>query len=169
MKRIRIEKVRCFDVWAFRITKQTHRGTEFGKGGQKHFQGSKLRLISYKSPKLSPYCDAYKKDVFVQGEDKLKDKEILIATEKEMQDIEQVIAEYNKFFSDSNSFSFKIGDPVWDVLRGEGKVITLHENAVYSVSVKIINNIHDYTYDGKYLISDILPSLYKYPVEIVKL
>ena len=162
MKRIRIEKEKCFDGWAFRIAGQTHRGTEFGKDGQNCFQGSKKMLLSGNYPKLYSYEE---KDLYVRGADRLKDGQILIVTDKEMAEIEQAIAEYNEFFGDG----FKVGDKVWDVLKGEGEVINIFsEYACYPMDVKFIDRIYTYTYEGRYYKDDILPSLYKYPVEIVK-
>src|SRR3989337_647102 len=97
MKRIRIEKEKCFDGWAFRIAEQTHRGDRFGQDGQNCFQGSKKMLISGNYPKLYSYEE---KELYVQGADRLKNKQILVVTIKEMAEIEQAIAEYNEFFSD---------------------------------------------------------------------
>src|SRR3989304_5466997 len=101
IKRIKIEKVWCFKDWAFKISEQTHREDKFGKGEQNYFQGSKKKLISASYPELPSYDE---KVVYVQGADRLKDRQTLLATTKEMQGIEQVIKEYNDFFSDSADF-----------------------------------------------------------------
>ena len=81
--------------------------------------------------------------------------------------IEKVVKEYNEFFSDD----FKAGDRVWDIVEGEGIIESINSgnNAEYPVSVRFKNNNSwAYTKEGKFFISHILPSLYKYPVEIVK-
>ena len=164
MKRIVIEKIRCFDGWAFRIVEQTHREGKFGKDGQNFFQGSKLKLKSHSYPSYPKVF--HNKDVFVCGSDKLKDNTILLATDSDMSDLEQAIKEYNEFFSDD----FKAGDRVWDIVEGEGIIESINSgnNAEYPVSVRFKNNNSwTYTKEGKFFISHILPSLYKYPVEIV--
>ena len=73
--------------------------------------------------------------------------------------------EYNDFFGDG----FKVEDKVWDVIRGEGEVINIFsESLCYPMDVKFIDRIYTYTFEGKYFTTDISPSLYKYPMEIVK-
>ena len=165
MKRIKIEKVRCFEDWAFKIVEQTHRECEFGKDGQTYFQGSKLRLTSLSYPELSYF---YRKDVYVQGADRFKDWQILLVTDEEMQDIELTIKEYNDFFTDD----FKVGDKVWDVVKGEGIVTNVSSEGMigqYPIRVDFtpIKSVW-YTSEGKLYEIDTLPALYKYPVKIVR-
>ena len=163
IKRIKIEKVWCFKDWAFKISEQTHREDKFGKDGLNYFQGSKKKLISASYPEL--YSGDGEDVLCVQGVAILKDNITLLATIKEMQDIELTIKEYNDFFGDG----FKVEDKVWDVVRGEGEVINIFsESLCYPMDVKFIDRIYTYTYEGRYYKDDILPSLYKYPVEIVK-
>ena len=160
MKRIAIEKVKCFDGYAFRIVEQTHRGNEFGQGGNNCFHGSKRKLISKNYSEVF-----YQKDVYVWGTDTLKDRQILIATIEEMRDIELTFKEYNEYFSDS----FKMGVSVWDAVKGEGLIVSINSgNAEYPVEVRFTDKNWYYTSEGKFFNSDILPSLYKYPVKIVK-
>ena len=65
---------------------------------------------------------------------------------------------------------FKVGDRVWDVVKGEGVIdSTESENKEYPIRVKFIcNDLWVYTREGRFLVGDLLPSLYKYPVKIVE-
>lgn len=64
---------------------------------------------------------------------------------------------------------FEVGQNVWDILHGEGTVLRADETYAYPVCVKFANGVeYTYTLDGKYTAEHALPSLYPYPVEIVK-
>lgn len=64
---------------------------------------------------------------------------------------------------------FEVGQNVWDILHGEGTVLRADETYAYPVRVKFENGTeHTYTLDGKCGDEHALPSLYPYPVEIVK-
>ena len=64
---------------------------------------------------------------------------------------------------------FKVGQKVWDVLHGEGTVLRADKAYTYPVCVKFANGVeYTYTPDGKYTSEHALPSLYPYPVEVVK-
>ena len=64
---------------------------------------------------------------------------------------------------------FKVEQPVWDILQGEGTVIRVDEMHTYPVRVKFTNgNENSYTLDGKYCDKHSIPALYPYPVEITK-
>ena len=64
---------------------------------------------------------------------------------------------------------FKVGQPVWDILHGEGTVLRADETYAYPVRVKFTNGDEgSYTLDGKYFDEHSIPALYPYPVEITK-
>lgn len=64
---------------------------------------------------------------------------------------------------------FKVGQPVWDVLAGEGVISRINKDSHYPVIVKLSDGSErTYTIDGKSMNSDEPPSLYPYPVEITK-
>jgi hypothetical protein len=64
---------------------------------------------------------------------------------------------------------FKVGQKVWDVVQGEGTVLSIEETATFPVFAKFTNeNESTYTLDGKFREEDENPSLYLHPVEIVK-
>ena len=65
---------------------------------------------------------------------------------------------------------FQVDQKVWDILHGEGTVLRADETYAYPVRVKFANGVEcTYTLDGKYTAEHALPpSLYPYPVEIVK-
>lgn len=64
---------------------------------------------------------------------------------------------------------FKVGDVVWDCIRGgKGKVIRITKECTYSVDVIIDDNdtVSSYTSEGKYGKDDLLSSLYHQPYRI---
>ena len=63
---------------------------------------------------------------------------------------------------------FQVGQKVWDILRGEGVVTYIEEDAEYPVVVEFDGEEKDYTMDGKYLKVHVFPSLYAYKPKIVK-
>lgn len=63
---------------------------------------------------------------------------------------------------------FRVGQKVWDVVRGEGVVTDILEGETYSVNVELANEEEYYTTDGKYREGDVRPSLYPYEPKIVK-
>lgn len=63
---------------------------------------------------------------------------------------------------------FRVGQRVWDVVRGEGIVTDIWEGETYSVNVELANEEEYYTTDGKYREDDVNPSLYPYEPKIVK-
>lgn len=63
---------------------------------------------------------------------------------------------------------FRVGQKVWDVVRGEGVVTEIWEGETYSVNVELANEEEYYTADGKYREDDVHPSLYPYEPKIVK-
>ena len=64
---------------------------------------------------------------------------------------------------------FEVGQPVWDILHGEGTVLRADETYTYPVRVKFTNgNKASYTLDGKYCDEHSIPALYPYLVEITK-
>ena len=64
---------------------------------------------------------------------------------------------------------FKVGQPVWDILHGEGTVLRADETHTYPVRVKFTNGGEaSYTLDGKYCDEHSIPALYPYHVEITK-
>lgn len=65
---------------------------------------------------------------------------------------------------------FKVGQKVWDALRGGGKVVdALEDGRNYPVIVEFDDKVREtYTKEGMLNKSHKNPSLYPYPVEIVK-
>jgi hypothetical protein len=64
---------------------------------------------------------------------------------------------------------FEVGQKVWDVVRGEGRVVRVDSSLNYPVIVKFVcGGNHSYTADGKSHEAHENPSLYPYPVETVK-
>jgi hypothetical protein len=64
---------------------------------------------------------------------------------------------------------FEVGQKVWDVVAGEGTVTAIENGNHYPVVAKFSNGSErTYSTDGKSVKSDEPPSLYPYPVEIVK-
>ena len=64
---------------------------------------------------------------------------------------------------------FKVGQPVWDILHGEGTVLRADKTYAYPVRVKFTNGAEgSYTLDGKYFDEHSIPALYPYHVEITK-
>ncbi len=64
---------------------------------------------------------------------------------------------------------FEVGQKVWDVLHGEGTVSRIGKNYAYPVLVKFTNDDEcSLTPDGKRYADHEIPSLYPYPVEVVK-
>lgn len=64
---------------------------------------------------------------------------------------------------------FKVGQKVFDIVRGEGVVTYIEEDAEYPVYVKFDGDEEeDYTADGKYRKDHAFPSLYTYKPKIVK-
>ena len=64
--------------------------------------------------------------------------------------------------------TFQVGQKVWDVVRGEGVVTYIEEDAEYPVVVEFDGEEEDYTADGKYREDHAFPSLYTYKPKIVK-
>lgn len=64
---------------------------------------------------------------------------------------------------------FEVGQKVWDASVGEGVVTRIRKESHYPV-VALFNDGNDrvYTIDGKSLRTNVRPSLYPYPVEIVR-
>jgi hypothetical protein len=64
---------------------------------------------------------------------------------------------------------FEVGQKVWDVVRGEGVVVSVHSNQDYPVIVDLYSGSSEsYTAGGLYQENHENPSLYPYPVEVVK-
>ena len=64
---------------------------------------------------------------------------------------------------------FEVGQKVWDVVRGEGRVVRVDSSLSYPVIVKFVcGGNHSYTVDGKSHEAHENPSLYPYPVETIK-
>ena len=63
---------------------------------------------------------------------------------------------------------FKIGQKVWDVVRGEGVVTDILKWEEYPVIVEFDGEEETYTTDGKYREDYAFPSLYPYEPKIVK-
>ena len=64
---------------------------------------------------------------------------------------------------------FKVGQPVWDIMHGEGTVLRADETCTYPVRVKLTNGKEAaYTLDGRYFENHAIPALYPYPIEITK-
>jgi hypothetical protein len=66
---------------------------------------------------------------------------------------------------------FKVGQKVWDVVRGEGKVVEVRDcDGSYPVIVNFAAGIGLYTYtkEGKERVGHKNPSLYPYPVAVMR-
>lgn len=64
---------------------------------------------------------------------------------------------------------FEVGQKVWDVIAGEGTVDRIYKGYTYPVLVKFIDGGEGaYTIDGKEHENHEVPTLYPYPVEIVR-
>ena len=64
---------------------------------------------------------------------------------------------------------FELGQTVWDVVAGEGTVIAINTGYTNPVLVEFTNGSgSSYTHDGKRHEDYAIPTLYPYPVEIVK-
>lgn len=64
---------------------------------------------------------------------------------------------------------FEVGQKVWDVVRGEGVVVSVGSHPDYPVVVTLDSGVTEsYTADGKYISDHANHSLYPYPVEIIK-
>lgn len=63
---------------------------------------------------------------------------------------------------------FRVGQKVWDVVRGEGVVTDILKWEDYPVIVEFDGEEESYTTDGKYRKDYALPSLYPYETKIVK-
>ena len=63
---------------------------------------------------------------------------------------------------------FKVGQKVWDVVRGEGVVTEILKWEEYPVIVEFDGEEESYTADGKYREDYAFPSLYTYEPKIVK-
>lgn len=63
---------------------------------------------------------------------------------------------------------FKVGQKVWDVVRGEGVVTYIEKDGEYPVIVEFDGEEESYTTDGKYREDHEPPSLYTYKPKIVK-
>ena len=64
---------------------------------------------------------------------------------------------------------FEVGQKVWDVVRGEGVVARIISSQVYPVIVKFsCGGNRGYTMSGEYHEDHVNPSLYPYPVEVIK-
>ena len=62
---------------------------------------------------------------------------------------------------------FKVGQKVWDVVRGEGVVTHIEANRDFPVRAEIGGVVFTYTISGKSSRDYKSPSLYPHPVEIV--
>ena len=70
-----------------------------------------------------------------------------------------------------NKTSFCRGQTVWDVVSGEGTVLSIHTNPIIPLPIKVefkSGLVKMYTIDGKNNVRDLVPSLYQYKVKIVK-
>ena len=64
---------------------------------------------------------------------------------------------------------FEVGQKVWDVVRGGGRVVRVDNDFDYPVAVDLdCGRSETYTSEGKYAEYDVNVSLYLYPVEVVK-
>ena len=64
---------------------------------------------------------------------------------------------------------FEVGQKVWDVVRGEGVVVSVYSNQDYPVIVDLYSGSSEsYTAGGLYQENHENPSLYPYPVEVTK-
>ena len=64
---------------------------------------------------------------------------------------------------------FEVGQKVWDVIAGGGTVYRIYKGSTYPVLVKFADGGEGaYTTDGKEHENHEVPTLYLYPVEIVK-
>lgn len=63
---------------------------------------------------------------------------------------------------------FKVGQKVWDVVRGEGVVTDILKREEYPVLVEFDDEDECYTAEGKYREDYAFPSLYPYEPKIVK-
>ena len=64
---------------------------------------------------------------------------------------------------------FEVGQKVWDVIEGEGFVYDIDNYISYPVAVEFLSGKrNDYTINGMDLEVQSIPSLYPYPVDIVK-
>ena len=64
---------------------------------------------------------------------------------------------------------FKVGQKVWDVVRGEGVVVSVDSHPDYPVIVTLGSGVTEsYTADGKYISDHTNTSLYPYPVEVIR-
>ena len=64
---------------------------------------------------------------------------------------------------------FKVGQKVWDIVRGEGVVTRIGDYGPYFIEVKFPSDREEsYTEDGKFREDDVHPSLYPYEPKIVK-
>lgn len=69
----------------------------------------------------------------------------------------------------TKEINWEVGQKVWDVVAGEGVVSCIDKEFNYPVGVKFSDgNGRTYTADGKYVDCYETPSLYPYPVEIVR-
>ena len=64
---------------------------------------------------------------------------------------------------------FKVGQKVWDVVRGRGIVDAIESETPYPISVKFADEGGGtYMTNGKSHVNNKNPSLYPYPVEVAK-
>ena len=64
---------------------------------------------------------------------------------------------------------FEVGQKIWDVVRGEGRVVRIDNDLDYPVVVDFDTGRREsYATDGKYAEYDENISLYHYPVEVIK-
>ena len=64
---------------------------------------------------------------------------------------------------------FEVGQKVWDVFYGEGVITSIENASHYPVAAAFSDGMErTYAADGKFVKSNEAPSLYPYPVEIVK-
>ena len=64
---------------------------------------------------------------------------------------------------------FRVGQKVWDIVRGEGVVTRIGDYGPYFIEVKFPSDREEsYTEDGKFREDDVHPSLYPYEPKIVK-
>ena len=75
-----------------------------------------------------------------------------------------------KFWIERKKLMFKVGQKVWDVVRGEGVVVDVKPyDCKYPVIVNFARmSAITYTEEGKDYTVHEKPSIYPYPVEVVK-
>lgn len=72
-----------------------------------------------------------------------------------------------------NKDTWHVGQKVWDVVQGAGTVTAINDmdedgDITYPVLVNFPDETHEYTCEGKYYSNHVYPTLYPYPVEVIK-